>query len=278
MTAFKTYLTSGNRQRLKYLLAVASALLFILNILLDYHYTRFQNSRFYLSESLLFSGAYWSLFILLLPAFLSLSAKTPKLVFLPVLMLLTPAIHLLIYPGLVWLISALFFEHTFAWRQTFHFGISAYAIKSLLIYGFSLAVYLFVSRLSARNTAGDKVQKQEFISILTVSDVHNNKLVLPVKDILYFSAKPPYVSVHQASKKHLLTGTLRALENQLDAASFVRIHKSYLINLTAVTSYKSRQNGDYDVVLSDHTVLRLSRSYAAGFKSRISAHPRLTSE
>jgi DNA-binding LytR/AlgR family response regulator len=71
---------------------------------------------------------------------------------------------------------------------------------------------------------------------------------------------------------------LKSLENQLDKKQFIRIHKSHIINLQKIISYQSRQNGDYDVTLSDGTVLRVSRNYAKDFKSKAEQHTHLTTK
>ena len=53
--------------------------------------------------------------------------------------------------------------------------------------------------------------------------------------------------------------SLSELEEQLEPKGFLRIHKSYLVNMAHLKKYQSQQ-----AVLSDGTVLRVSaRSYAA---------------
>lgn len=54
---------------------------------------------------------------------------------------------------------------------------------------------------------------------------------------------------------------------KLDTRTFVRVHKSTIVNLEKVSSFKSRLNGDYDLLLKNGTIVRLSRTYAANFKN-----------
>ena len=63
--------------------------------------------------------------------------------------------------------------------------------------------------------------------------------------------------------------TLKSLSEKLDNRLFVRIHKSEIVNLSKVQSYQSRQNGDYDVTISDSSVLRISRNFAKDFKTKL---------
>ncbi|RYF37203.1 MAG: LytTR family transcriptional regulator, partial [Cytophagaceae bacterium] len=55
-------------------------------------------------------------------------------------------------------------------------------------------------------------------------------------------------------------------------------HKSCIVNITKVRSYQSRLNGDYDLLLSNEVVLRVSRNYASGFKTAFEGPHRLAHE
>lgn len=182
--------------------------------------------------------------------------------------------HLFSYPALVWIISKIFYYHTFDYWQTFYFGLSAYFIKSVIIYGFSFLIYILINekiQLSQiEKNVEEIINKQEFISSILIVDINNKKLLLKVNDILYFSANSPYISIYISQKRYLHTETLKSLEKQLDNKQFVRIHKSHIVNIHKISSIESRQNGDYDITLSDNTILRLSRNYAKNFKSKFS--------
>ncbi|WP_291285497.1 LytTR family DNA-binding domain-containing protein [Flavobacterium sp.] len=188
-------------------------------------------------------------------------------------------LHLFSYPILVWMISKTFYYHTFSYWQTFNFGLSAYFIKTVIIYGFSLLVVVLWNRKSQSLPLKEKVDgqtnEQNFIRSILISDRNNKKQLLEVKDILYFAANSPYITIYHSSKKYLHTETLRSLENQLDGKQFVRIHKSHIVNIDKVSAIQSRQNGDYDITLLEHTTLRVSRSHAKNFKSKFSEHNQL---
>lgn len=247
--------TFESRRKLNIAILVCVSLFIVANVLLDFSQTLCRNSSFYLSESLLFSS-HWLLFLPLLAILL----QTPKWTFA----VLAVAVHLLVYPALVWTVSALFYEHTFDYWQTFNYGLSAYFIQKVLIYSFTFAA-------SAWHFKKPIEKKKSHIASILIAD-RGKKIPLPIAEVLYFSADPPYIGVHVGSKKYLHNQTLKSLENQLDDNQFVRIHKSHLVNIHQIASIQSRQNGDYDVTLSNQTVLRLSRNYAKNFKAVFSAH------
>ena len=60
---------------------------------------------------------------------------------------------------------------------------------------------------------------------------------------------------------HLLREALSRLEEQLDPAAFVRIHRSHIIAVDRVRQLESIVQGEYVVTLKDGTRLVSSRSY-----------------
>jgi two-component system response regulator LytT len=267
MPTLSVYQIIQHKQRC--VLAVGAVLLLLINVFLDFLFTWLRHSAFYLSESLLFSS-YWLLFLptlLLLSRLIKRTKTSWEKISLTVSVLL---VHFIVYPALIWILSGLFYEHQYAYWQTFSFALSAYFIKSIIIYGGWLAAFLFYHKKNS--------PAPSFLHSLIVTDSGNRKQVISLKEVLCFSANPPYVNVHHLSKKYLHTGTLKSLEEQLDARQFVRIHKSSIVNIREVVSVQSRQNGDYDATLSDGTVVRVSRNYAKDFKALFSTRPQLAAE
>lgn len=269
MTNQQTYQIFPNKWRLNFIIAICIFVFLFTNVLVDFSFTFFQNSSFYISESLLFSS-YWLLFLPLLLFVINTTKKTERLALKLLLVSFAVALHLFSYPALVWMISKIFYNHTFDYWQTFNFGLSGYFIQSSIIYGFSFLAFIGSNSKTLtpqlKKEIDGKVKKKDFTTSLLVADSNNKKLLLWVDEILYFSANTPYISIYHSSKKYLHTETLKSLEEQLDCEQFVRIHKSHMVNIHKILSIQSRQNGDYDITLSDHTILRVSRNYAKNFK------------
>ena len=82
---------------------------------------------------------------------------------------------------------------------------------------------------------------------------------IPLHQILYLEANQHTVLVHTTVRDFTTYATLMELEERLESKGFLRIHKSYLVNMAHLSKYQSQE-----AVLSDGTVLRVSaRSYAA---------------
>ncbi|MDY6983015.1 MAG: LytTR family DNA-binding domain-containing protein [Pseudomonadota bacterium] len=94
---------------------------------------------------------------------------------------------------------------------------------------------------------------------------------LKPQDIAWIEADGDYVSIHAGSKTHLVRETLKTMEERLGNEGFQRIHRSSLVNLDAIRELIANDNGDYQVVLKDDTVLKLSRNYRDQLYARLNA-------
>lgn len=66
---------------------------------------------------------------------------------------------------------------------------------------------------------------------------HENKLLkIDFDQILYVEAMQNFVNIHTPEKTYLVTQTMKSMEELLPAALFIRVHKSYIIALPAITA------------------------------------------
>ena len=92
-------------------------------------------------------------------------------------------------------------------------------------------------------------------------------LLIDVADIDWVGADGDYVRVHTAGKSHLLRETRAAMEERLDPAAFVRIHRSTIVNVDRIRELRPYSSREYSVILRDGTRLRLSRRYRDRLRS-----------
>jgi len=93
--------------------------------------------------------------------------------------------------------------------------------------------------------------------------------VLPVETIDYIEAQDDYIAVHAAGRSHLKQQTIAALEALLDASRFVRIHRSYILNLDRLARIELMAKDTRVVILRDGTRLPLSRSGHARLRAML---------
>ena len=86
--------------------------------------------------------------------------------------------------------------------------------------------------------------------------------VLPVETIDFVKAEDDYVLLRAAGRNHLKQQTLTSLEKALPKKRFVRIHRSYLLNLDRLKKLEPGATGAPTAVLADGTRLPVSRAGA----------------
>jgi two-component system LytT family response regulator len=93
--------------------------------------------------------------------------------------------------------------------------------------------------------------------------------VIPAEKLDWVEAQDDYVSLHCEGKAYLKQQTLTELERQLDPTRFVRIHRSYLLNVDRLARIDTEGGEPKAVMLADGTRLPLSRSGYQRVKTRL---------
>ncbi|GAB2873940.1 LytTR family DNA-binding domain-containing protein [Pseudoduganella ginsengisoli] len=84
--------------------------------------------------------------------------------------------------------------------------------------------------------------------------------VIASEKIDYIEAQDDYVQIHTEGKSYLKNQRLSDLEGQLDADKFLRIHRSYLLNLECLARIEQAGKDSHVAVLKDGGKLPISRS------------------
>jgi len=84
--------------------------------------------------------------------------------------------------------------------------------------------------------------------------------IIPVSKLDFAEAQDDYVALSTEGKKHLKQQTISGLEAVLDPSRFLRIHRSYIVNLERVTKIEPYGKDNHVVVLANGTQLPVSRS------------------
>jgi two-component system, LytTR family, response regulator len=88
----------------------------------------------------------------------------------------------------------------------------------------------------------------------------SNIVILPIHTIHYLEAFDDYVKIHTKDSFFLKKKTMAYFENTLDAAHFVRIHRSYLLNVQELTRIEPLEKDNHVALLKNGTRLTLSQA------------------
>ena len=92
---------------------------------------------------------------------------------------------------------------------------------------------------------------------------------LKVEEIDWIEAADYYAELHVGDQAHLLRESLKSLEDKLNPAHFMRIHRSTIVNLDRIHKLQPDARGDYQVILRDGGKLRLGRGKKDELQSRL---------
>ncbi len=96
---------------------------------------------------------------------------------------------------------------------------------------------------------------------------HGSKIVvIPVEEIVYLMAEDDYVSFHTLTKKYLKQSTLTFFEETLPSEKFVRIHRSYIVNIDFLIQLEMYDRSAFTAVMKNQEKLPVSRSGSTRLK------------
>ncbi len=99
----------------------------------------------------------------------------------------------------------------------------------------------YLTRISAR--VGDKL------------------VVMRLADVSWIEADGDYMRIHSKGHSMLVRMTMRDLEQRLDPSTFVRVHRSSVINVDFVASVELLSHGEQVAALTDGVRVRVGRTY-----------------
>ena len=84
---------------------------------------------------------------------------------------------------------------------------------------------------------------------------------VPVDDILYLRAEGNYLCLKLKDRQFLYRLTMNAVESELDPERFLRIHRSYIVNLTHVKGTRYSGNNEFIFTMANAERIVSGRSY-----------------
>lgn len=89
--------------------------------------------------------------------------------------------------------------------------------------------------------------------------------LIKIDEIRWIEAQGNYVLLNFNDTKHLLREKMDALEAKLDAAKFIRIHRSAIININFINEIEVWGRGEHKIVMTGGKTFGVSRHYRSNF-------------
>ena len=91
--------------------------------------------------------------------------------------------------------------------------------------------------------------------------------IIPVHDIHYIEADDDFVKIHTQEGSFLKNKTMAFYEQSLDAAQFVRVHRSYILHINQITKIEPYQKESHVAILRDGKQIPVSKTGYVKLKS-----------
>ncbi|HMP56925.1 MAG TPA: LytTR family DNA-binding domain-containing protein [Novosphingobium sp.] len=97
---------------------------------------------------------------------------------------------------------------------------------------------------------------------------HRSELLrIAAADVDRIDAERDYVRLHVGDRSYLLLQTVSGLEERLDPAMFIRLHRSSILRRDRITGLKHEGLGVWHAELADGSSVRVGRTYLARAKA-----------
>lgn len=146
--------------------------------------------------------------------------------------------------------------------QSYEVNAIDYLLKPIEFPRFKIAVQKLLDTLTGSITPVDAIQDDY---ILVKQGDKGKWLKIDIDDIVWIKALNNYVQFHGRELKAMAYITLRELETRLPAASFLRVHKSYIISLKHIRSVE----GNIITMKPDEHPIPIGAMYKTLFMERI---------
>jgi len=103
----------------------------------------------------------------------------------------------------------------------------------------------------------------ERLKRIVVKTGSNIKLI-PTDEIIYIEAQDDYVMIYTKDARFMKQGTMKYFESGLDPAVFIRIHRSFIVNVNEIKQIEPYEKESYIAILKTGAKLKISKS---GFKT-----------
>jgi LytTr DNA-binding domain-containing protein len=87
------------------------------------------------------------------------------------------------------------------------------------------------------------------------------EFLIAAAEVESLQAAGNYVNLHVRGRDYPLRATMATIETQLDPSRFVRVHRSYIVNLDCIAEIEPLDTGDARILMRDGSSIPCSRRY-----------------
>lgn len=121
------------------------------------------------------------------------------------------------------------------------------------------------SAVALLQTARKQQEEQHRVVVKNGADIR----IVPVSEIYYIEAYDDYVKIFTADNYFLKKKTMNYFEEILSQNDFLRVHRSYIVQLQQITKIEPLEKGNHIALLKNGKKIPLSRSGYSALKDKL---------
>ena len=134
-----------------------------------------------------------------------------------------------------------------------------YILKPLSVERFTKSINKLFNNNSLESKSSSDLENKDFIFV----NVEKRLIKINIPEILLIEARGDYISIRTDQKTYVVHSTLKNIELKLPENTFLRIHRSYIINTSEIIDIQ-----DNSVLIKKH-VIPISRSHKTELIKRL---------
>jgi len=142
-------------------------------------------------------------------------------------------------------------------------------LATIYLYRFILLRLQGEASLLVAPDEGEPVESIERPQRLLVKKL-GKEFLIHLKDVEWMEAAGNYVNLHVAKRAYPLRETMTNLALRIDPERFIRVHRSFMVNLDHIAEIEPLEAGDARIRLKDGTRIPFSRRCRSALRGRFS--------
>ncbi len=106
----------------------------------------------------------------------------------------------------------------------------------------------------------DQSSNQESILSRIVVKKGSNLEMIPVDEVVYIEASDDFVFIHTDENRYVKSRTMKYFQSHLNENQFVRIHRSYIVNISRIHKIEQYEKDSHIIVLKNNTKIKASKN------------------
>lgn len=149
--------------------------------------------------------------------------------------------------------------------KAFDFNAIDYLLKPFSKDRLLTAIDKVLERIGNNENTGDKLEQlssyasAEYLERIVVKDRHKINII-PIEQVRYLESLDDYVLIYTPDGRHMKQKTMKYFESNLNPKDFIRIHRSYIVQVAYIAEIQQYEKESYIVIMKDKTKLKVSKT------------------